>query len=292
MAKSLGRSEANQPRAVGGSVGNCRKESRHERGFFLSVLNLKVILFSAVWLLAIGSGGFALLRYQQTPGGTSVAPGRWPRESRLTSSATLPTLLLFAHPKCPCTRATLGELAALMLHGAGKVSVTVGFTRPPGMDDAWVETGLWRNAATIPGVVVVRDDLGVEAARFGATTSGDAMLFARAGKLLFHGGITSGRRHAGDNDGRSAILALIQREPTAFRTTLVFGCPLFSAKNADCQLSKPLEKAALIAVLDGVSQSGVFTVSLAKFPGLLKEAGQIQTAVDEFDLALAATWKS
>lgn len=198
------------------------------------MLNLKVIVFSAVWLLAIGSGGFALLRYQQTPGGMSVAPARWPRESKLTPSATLPTLLLFAHPKCPCTRATLGELAMLMARGAGKVSVTVVFTRPPGMDDAWVETDLWRNAAAIPGVVAVRDDLGVEAARFGAMTSGDAMLFARAGKLLFHGGITSGRGHAGDNDGRSAISALIEGEPTAIGTTLAFGCPLFSAKDADC----------------------------------------------------------
>lgn len=196
------------------------------------MLNLKVVLFSAVWLLAIGSGGFALLRYQQTPGGVFVAPARWPRESKLTPSGTLPTLLLFAHPKCPCTRATIGELAGLMVQGAGKVSVTVVFTKPPGMDDNWVETDLWRSAAAIPGVVVVRDDLGAEAALYGATTSGDVMLFARDGKLLFHGGITSGRGHAGDNDGRSAISALLAGEPAATPTTRVFGCSLFSAQKA------------------------------------------------------------
>ncbi len=61
------------------------------------------------------------------------------------------------------------------------------------------------------------------------------------------------------------------------------------ASGMDGYLSKPLEEAALIAVLDGVSQSGVFSVSTAKFPGLLNEAAQIRTAVDEFDLALPAT---
>lgn len=196
--------------------------------------NPKVILFSAVWLVAVGSGAFALLRYQQTPSAATAAPVCWPGESRLTLSATLPTLVLFAHPKCPCTRATLGELATLMRHGVGKVSATVVFTRPAGMDDAWVETDLWRSAAAIPGVAVVRDDLGTEAARFGATTSGDAMLFARDGKLLFHGGITGGRGHAGDNEGRSTISTLLDGGPAATHTTRVFGCSLFPAKTANC----------------------------------------------------------
>ena len=61
------------------------------------------------------------------------------------------------------------------------------------------------------------------------------------------------------------------------------------AAGMDGYLSKPLQKAALIAILDGVSQSGVFTVSTAKFPGLLNEAAQIRTAVDEFDLVLSDT---
>ncbi|MDQ3118531.1 MAG: DUF3068 domain-containing protein [Verrucomicrobiota bacterium] len=61
------------------------------------------------------------------------------------------------------------------------------------------------------------------------------------------------------------------------------------ASGIDGYLFKPLEKAALIAILDGVSQSGVFTVSTTKSPRLLNEATQIRTALDEFDLALSET---
>ncbi|MBA3352250.1 MAG: response regulator [Blastocatellia bacterium] len=81
---------------------------------------------------------------------------------------------------------------------------------------------------------------------------------------------------------RTAIVAMTAHAMTGDRERCL-------ASGMDGYLSKPLEKAALIAVLDGVSQSGVFTVSTAKFPGLLNEAAQIRTAVDEFDLALSAT---
>ncbi|MBA3403136.1 MAG: hypothetical protein H0U13_00415 [Gemmatimonadaceae bacterium] len=53
--------------------------------------------------------------------------------------------------------------------------------------------------------------------------------------------------------------------------------------------NEPERLAALIAVLDGISQSGVFTVSTTKSPRLLNEATQIRTALDEFDLALSET---
>nr|MBA2269077.1 response regulator [Chthoniobacterales bacterium] len=81
---------------------------------------------------------------------------------------------------------------------------------------------------------------------------------------------------------RTAIVAMTAHAMTGDRERCL-------ASGMDGYLSKPLEKAALIAVLDGVSQSGVFIVSTAKFPGLLNEAAQIRTAVDEFDLALSAT---
>ena len=151
---------------------------------------------------------------------------KWPAESKLTRSDRQPTLLLFAHPHCPCTRATIGELALLMRHAAG-VSATVVFTEPAGVPEDWMETDLGRSASAIPGVKQVRDDRGFEAKNFGATTSGFAVLYAPDGKLLFRGGITDGRGHAGDNEGRSAILSLIAGR-TATATTRVFGCPLFA----------------------------------------------------------------
>lgn len=187
----------------------------------------KVILLSAFWLAAICAGSFVLLGYQNKAGETNAAPTGWPAQSKLLRSANLPTLLLFAHPRCPCTRATVGELALLLARCSGKVDTVVIFTKPADVDDNWVETDLWRSAETIPGVTVRRDDSGIEARRFGAVTSGDAMLYDRDGKLLFHGGITDGRGHAGDNEGRSAIVSLLEGKPGHTSTTHVFGCRLF-----------------------------------------------------------------
>ena len=69
---------------------------------------------------------------------------------------------------------------------------------------------------------------GREAARFGAATSGQTFLYDARGGLLFSGGITGARAHAGDNAGRSAVVTLLNGTggPAAPRTS-VFGCPLF-----------------------------------------------------------------
>jgi hypothetical protein len=93
----------------------------------------------------------------------------------------------------------------------------------------WERTDLWRQAAAIPGATVTRDDDGHEAALFRAETSGQTFLYASDGDLLFTGGTTGARGHAGDNAGRAALLALLRREAPDRRATPVFGCPLFAA---------------------------------------------------------------
>jgi hypothetical protein len=74
----------------------------------------------------------------------------------------------------------------------------------------------------------VRDDQGAQSARFGAATSGQTFLYDARGNLQFSGGITAARAHAGDNAGRSSLVAMLNASgaPVASRTS-VFGCPLF-----------------------------------------------------------------
>jgi hypothetical protein len=103
--------------------------------------------------------------------------------------------------------------------------------KPPGFAKDWEKSSLWRSAAAIPHVTVVRDDHGLEASRFGAATSGQTLLYSANGLLLFSGGITGSRGHAGDNAGRAAILALLHREALARSSSFVFGCPLFMPGN-------------------------------------------------------------
>lgn len=141
-------------------------------------------------------------------------------------SAGQPTLVVFAHPRCPCSRASVGELALIMAKARGQVQARVWFYRPAGMPEDWAHTDLWHSASAIPGVSVAGDEGGAEAARFHATVSGQTLLYRGDGRRLFNGGITSARGHSGDNAGRSAVLALLQGHTFQAVETPVFGCAL------------------------------------------------------------------
>jgi hypothetical protein len=197
-------------------------------------------LLASIWLAAVSSGTGGLWVYEQTPGGAAGVPDNWPAQSKIPRSMGQPTLILFAHPKCPCTRASIGELTVLMTHCQDRVKATVVFFQPKGSGEDWLHTDLWRSAEAIPGVTVRADEDGNEARRFQTTTSGQVVLYGVDGKLLFTGGITSSRGHYGDNAGCSAIMALLNHDTADVSKTPVFGCPLLnpesecSAKDTVC----------------------------------------------------------
>jgi hypothetical protein len=165
-------------------------------------------------------------RYEATPGAAATAPLEWPAETPLARVPERATLVMLAHPHCPCTRASIGELALLMAHFHGRLTAHVLFLRPPGTPEEWEATNLWDSAAAIPGVVVASDPDGAQARRFGAMTSGQVVLYDASGRLAFSGGITRARGHAGGNPGRDAITAVLEKGLAAATETPVFGCSL------------------------------------------------------------------
>ncbi|MEY2520218.1 MAG: hypothetical protein QOF24_1977 [Verrucomicrobiota bacterium] len=167
-----------------------------------------------------------MLKYESTPGPVGVVSHIWPSTSTIHRTAGRPTLVMLAHPRCPCTRASVGELAQIMAESQGKLSAYVLFMKPSGSGTEWDQTDLCRSAAEIPGVTVVSDADGIEARRFGAETSGHTFLFSADGRLLFSGGITASRGHAGGNAGESAVLAAINDASPKAARTMVFGCAL------------------------------------------------------------------
>jgi hypothetical protein len=191
---------------------------------------------AALWLFMVAVGVGALWSYESTPGAGAAAPGMWPAASRIKPDADRATLVMLAHPHCPCTRASIGELARLMTQAQGRVTAYVLFVKPAGFSDGWVQSDLWASVAAIPDVTPVLDDGGAEAALFHAETSGQTVLYDAAGNLLFRGGITSARGHAGDNAGRTAIVSLLTSDEAEERDTPVFGCPLFARK--ECPAGK------------------------------------------------------
>ena len=189
------------------------------------------ILFGVciVWGLVVGAGLMRLWAYADTPGKAAAAPERWPQASRLSRDPQRPTLVLFAHPQCACSRATVNELARLMAHEQGRVTVHVLFYEPEGADAAWEHTDLWRSASAIPGVRVATDTSGREAAAFDASVSGQTLLYDQNGRLAFSGGITFARGHEGDNAGLSAVSTLLAGGRPATDRTAVFGCSMHEA---------------------------------------------------------------
>jgi hypothetical protein len=179
-----------------------------------------------VWALTLAAGFTELWKYKLRPGQADGAPAAWPAESRILRGQERATLVLFAHPQCPCTRASVAELARLMSRFDGRLSAAVVFIHPTNVGDDWDHTDLWQRASEIPGVTSVRDDDGREAARFRASTSGMAFLYDPQGRLLFSGGLTSARGHEGDSLGLQRISSLL-RTGTADRADApVFGCSL------------------------------------------------------------------
>lgn len=177
------------------------------------------------WAAVVGGGFVVLAAYALTPGEAHDPPARWPAGSRLVPDPNRANLVLLAHPRCPCTRASIAELERIMSRCSGRVTAHVAFFRPKSEPESWAKTDLWRTAAGIPGVKVATDEDGAESARFGAATSGQVLLFDQSGLRVFAGGITPARGHEGDNAGLDAIVSRLSGGE-GLRQTAVFGCPL------------------------------------------------------------------
>jgi hypothetical protein len=179
----------------------------------------------ALWLLVVGAGFERVWRYSATPGPAASALPEWP-STVLARDAQRPTLVMFLHPECGCSQASLEELSRLVNATRSQAAVLVVIGSPVTGSATTSSNALWRTAATIPGATTILDRGGVEAAKFGAHVSGQTFLYDRAGRLEFDGGITSARGQAGDNDGEASLRALLARGRSPLRRTSVFGCLL------------------------------------------------------------------
>ena len=179
-----------------------------------------------VWLFAVGAGIAMILNYQNTPGPSGATPEHWPAGTPIALDGSHDTLVMFAHPKCPCTRASVEELNRLLALCHGRVTTHVFFFKPSQGPGDWTQTDLRQSVAAIPGVAVHDDPDARMARQFGADTSGYVVLYNAQGQLLYHGGITGSRGHAGDNAGEAAIAAMITGENPGLKEAPVFGCSL------------------------------------------------------------------
>jgi hypothetical protein len=184
-----------------------------------------------LWLsvVAVGMGSIAV--YSTRPGSRGATSPGWPQSSVLTPHRVRPTLVMIAHPRCTCTRASLQELELILSRTQGRLHSYILFLHPKGEQKKWFKTDLWKMANRLEGATVRLDENGREAAKFGAKTSGHVFLYSEAGKLMFSGGITAFRGHGGANAGREAIISLANSRSADNPTNPVFGCSIFDPES-------------------------------------------------------------
>ncbi len=184
-----------------------------------------------VWIAGSAAAMAALEHYSLTPGPRAAAPAVWPSDSALQRTKGHATALLFAHPRCPCTRASLLELKRALEKSDGNTDVSVVLVSPSAAGPDW-------ERARVEGATRVLDVGGDEARRFGALTSGEVVFYDEGGTLLFSGGITPSRDHEGESTGRSALEALLRGQRTRGPETPVFGCQLHDPTRAQTQAER------------------------------------------------------
>jgi hypothetical protein len=189
-------------------------------------MKIWVTMAVAAWAFAVGFGMERLWNYSLTPGLAAPAPGDWPDSTLISPRPGQATLIMFIHPRCPCSRASLEELRVTLERRPDKASAWVLFMRPQGVQDDWPKTASWKAAQQIPGVTVAVDSDGAEAARFGATTSGHVVLYDAQRQAVFSGGITAARGHLGENDGERQLIALLDGSDVIRSRYPVYGCKI------------------------------------------------------------------
>jgi hypothetical protein len=217
---------------------HCRRLKELEQATMASIKHISKIkwgsspaipIVAVIWLCIVVGLTIGMMQYANAPGQAGTLLTKWPTNTNLVLHKNEYTLLMFAHPRCPCTRASMGELEVLMTHCQNRITGYVVFVLPTGTDSNWTETDLVHSAKQIPGIKVKLDHDGQLAQQFGSLTSGTTFVFDDSGMLRFHGGITLARGHSGDNPGRSSIEQLVAGKPMSMTSTPVFGCALIDS---------------------------------------------------------------
>lgn len=190
------------------------------------MLRALVAIAAFAWVAGLAFGMERLWAYKSTPGANAVAPPQWPGSNLVAPASGHSTLVMFVHPQCSCTRASLAELDSILRQSEGRLSAWVLFLHPPGTTEKWEKSATWDTAQRMHGVRVASDDDGVEADRFGASTSGQVVLYDAQGRLQFSGGITGARGHVGENSGEARVISLAKTGTADAHDHAVYGCGL------------------------------------------------------------------
>jgi hypothetical protein len=189
---------------------------------------LRLSCYLSAWGLCALIGFWTLLNYELTPGKAISGQVQWPADSKVGRDRNKPTLVVFFHPLCPCSRASMAELEKLATDCPRDFVLEIVFVVPPELQEPWEQSRLVTAAYRLPDAHVWLDYQGAEAALFHASTSGETRFYSKDGQLLFQGGLTASRGHEGSNQNLEHLRASITGQSNELQTAPVYGCPLLN----------------------------------------------------------------
>lgn len=195
-----------------------QKRRTHRHASFLPL--------ALAWLLVTVGAFVTLVDFGFRPGSAAAATKRWPERAPVPRDLSRPTLVVFLHPACTHSQATLDQLVDLLRVTRGEVAVHLLFRLDPIHEPDPELTPLRQRALGLTGTAVGDDTAGQAARLFGATHSGQVLLYGVGGELLFSGGISAVADGNTPHPGRAALQALLTGNPTSENSALVHGCPL------------------------------------------------------------------
>lgn len=184
-------------------------------------------------LLLPGFAGMAqLLSYSHQPGevGSSI-PETFPADLQIGTEEQA-KVVLFYHPKCPCTQATVRCLERLAASFASQPRIIAYAYVPSKEAESWVESATTGKLRTLGNVTVIADRDAEVCRRFDVSTSGHVLVYNKNGELKFSGGITPSRGHEGDCASGTAFLATVNGNSDAKESCPVYGCAIVQSNEA------------------------------------------------------------
>src|SRR3954470_1075599 len=100
------------------------------------------LLVLLVWLGLIAAGYAWLLRYGFAPGRIASAPKIVPPSVAPSNYAGHAQIFLALHPRCPCSRATVKELAKILSRIPETINTTVLLYKPANEGESWLQSSL------------------------------------------------------------------------------------------------------------------------------------------------------
>ena len=143
---------------------------------------------------------------------------------KIESKGQKPWLIVALHSQCPCSIATIENLIALPPEERRSIRMTLLFTGPDPH-----HSQLTAKAEALPEAekqFITEEEI---VARYGARTSGQALIYNAEGALVFSGGLTDSRGSAGDSTGMQALADVISGRP-CIPNLPVYGCALQTPK--------------------------------------------------------------